>query len=137
MGLTRRLLLLAPMVAGAGALAARTLISAVEAAEPRRFDLATFHAAVKKRQPILVHITAPWCGTCRVQKPIVAKLAARPDFQDFAFFEVDFDSQRSIVSKLGAVHQSTMVVFRGDTEIDRSVGVRAAGQIEAMLRKAL
>src|SRR4051812_47075562 len=48
-----------------------------DAAERLRYDVAAFQAAVDAGKPILVHVTAPWCGECKAQKPIVAALADR------------------------------------------------------------
>lgn len=87
--------------------------------------------------PVLVHVTAPWCGVCQAQKPVVAKLVGNGDFASMKKFDVDFDSQKDVLSKLRVQSQSTMVLFRNGMEIDRSVGVSDPLEIEAFLRKAL
>lgn len=95
-----------------------------------------FDAATKDGAPILVHVTAPWCETCQAQKPIVSELLARPDFAAMKKFEIDFDSQKDVLTDLRVTTQSTMIVFRDGKEIDRQVGQTDPAEIEALLRKA-
>jgi thioredoxin 1 len=58
----------------AGTLAALLVMSlaalAPAQAAPKPYDPASFAAAQKAGQSILIHITAPWCPTCKAQKPI-------------------------------------------------------------------
>ena len=49
------------------------------AAESADFDPARFAAAQKEGRAILVDISAPWCPTCRAQKPIIERLTAAPE----------------------------------------------------------
>jgi thiol-disulfide isomerase/thioredoxin len=81
-------------------------------------------------------VTAPWCGTCKIQKPIIARLEKEPAFKDLVVFNVDFDTQKEILRDLRVQRQSTMIVLRGEHEIDRSVGETDPSAIEALLRKA-
>jgi thiol-disulfide isomerase/thioredoxin len=86
------------------------------------FTQQAFEAAQKAGKPILVHITATWCPTCKAQKPILGELTAEPKFKDMAVFDVDFDSQKSVVRAFKAQAQSTLITFKGDKEVGRSVG---------------
>ena len=121
-----------------GALLATLLGAATaQAGERMPFDDAAFHAAQEAGEPILVHVTAPWCGTCQAQKPIVARLAQTPEFEGLTVFEVDFDSQKDVLREFGVRTQSTMIAFKGTSEIGRSVGDTEATSIEALLRKVV
>lgn len=101
------------------------------------FDQAAFEAAQAGGKPILIEVTAPWCPTCKAQKPILSDLTGRPDFADMVVLAVDFDSQKDVLRGLGATMQSTLIVFRGDRETGRSVGETDAAAIETLLRSAL
>ncbi len=92
------------------------------AAEMKRFDQASFKAAQSDNRPIVVDITATWCPTCAVQKPIIESLAADPAYAEMIIFHVDFDDQKDVVRDLGAQSQSTLIAFNGETETGRSVG---------------
>jgi thiol-disulfide isomerase/thioredoxin len=101
------------------------------------FTQQAFEAAQKAGKPILVHITATWCPTCKAQKPILGELTAEPKFKDMAVFDVDFDSQKSVVRAFKAQAQSTLITFKGDKEVGRSVGDTNAGSIATLLDKAV
>lgn len=118
------------------ALALGTL-SGMAVAAPVPFDPSAFAAAQEAGRPILVQVTAPWCPICRTQKPILAGLAAEPRFKDLAVFTIDFDSQRDLVRRFDARMQSTLILFKGRTEVGRSVGETQPEWIEQLLEKAL
>ncbi|MFC4171533.1 thioredoxin family protein [Microvirga sp. GCM10011540] len=107
------------------------------AADRKPYDAQTFHAAQEAGKPIVVHVTAPWCGTCKAQKPSVAQLAARPEFKDVILFDLDFDTQKEALRALNVRSQSTFVVFKGRAETARSVGETRFEAIESLMRKAL
>jgi len=96
-----------------------------------------FDEAVAAGSSILIHVTAPWCGTCKIQKPIVAKLLMKPEFKAMKEFNVDFDSQKEALKSFHVQTQSTMIVFKGNKEMGRDVGQTDPAAIEALLRKAL
>jgi thioredoxin 1 len=106
-------------------------------AGPKPYDPASFAAAQKAGQSILIHVTAPWCPTCKAQKPIVEKLAAQPEFKDLVIFEVDFDTGREALIALKARSQSTMIAFKGDKETGRSAGDTNPASVEALVKSTL
>jgi thiol-disulfide isomerase/thioredoxin len=110
---------------------------AASAAETNPYTPEVFVDAQKAGKSILVHINAPWCPTCRAQKPILAKLTAEPKFKDLVVFEVDFDNQKDAVRAFNAQTQSTLIVFKGEKEIARSVGDTHQKSIAALLASAL
>jgi thioredoxin 1 len=87
--------------------------------------------------PVLVHVTATWCGECKLQKPIVAELLSTPDFKDMKEFKVDFDTQKDVLKQLHVQTQSTLIVYKGGKEVDRMTGKTDPAVIEAVMRKAL
>jgi thiol-disulfide isomerase/thioredoxin len=129
--LTRRQTLLA--FAAAGALAA----AAPAFAAPQAYDQKAFAAAQAAGKPILLHITAPWCPTCRAQKPILSKLETLPRFKDLVVLNIDFDSQKALLRTLRVNQQSTMIVYKGAKEVGRETGDTDPASIEALLAKAI
>jgi thioredoxin 1 len=107
------------------------------ASAEQTFSAGAFSAAQKAGKSIIVHIYAPWCPTCRAQEPILHKLEADPKFSGAESFRVDFDGQKSAVRALKAMSQSTIIVFKGATEVGRSVGETSPNAISELLDKAL
>jgi len=118
--------------------ASAILYSAAPAdAAEQSFTPQAFAAAQTAGKSIIVHVYAPWCPTCRAQEPVVRRVEADPKYADVAMFRVDFDGQKSALRTLKANRQSTIIVFKGDKEVGRSVGVTDPGEISALLSKAL
>lgn len=110
---------------------------AAQAASDKPFDEQAFRAAQDSGKPILVEIHADWCPTCKAQEPILNKLSNEARFSRIERFRVDFDGQKDAVKRFGAKVQSTLVLFKGKTEVARSVAETSEANIRAMLAKAL
>ena len=107
------------------------------AAEWKPFDATKFAAAKKEGKSILVDIFAAWCPVCRAQNPILVQLTREPKFKDLVVLKVDFDSQKDDVRALKAQSQSTLIVFKGETEKGRSVGDTNPASIAALVDSSL
>jgi thioredoxin 1 len=101
------------------------------------FTQAAFDRLQQQGAPILISIHADWCPTCRAQAPIVKKLLEQDEFKPIHALRVDFDQQKDVVKAFKAIKQSTLIVFKGGKEVDRSLGVTSEPAIEALMRKAL
>ncbi len=113
--------------------------SAAWAAAERSFTPFTsdaFAAAQRRGQPVLVYISASWCPTCSVQRPVLNELVESPEFNDLQLFQIDFDTQKNLVRAMGAQLQSTLIVFRGTQEKGRLVGDTDRDAIKALIEKA-
>lgn len=106
------------------------------AADRKIYDPAALAAEQQAGKSVVVHVTAPWCPTCKAQKPILDKLAADPTFKDFVIFDLDFDTGGSALRALNARSQSTLIVFKGEKETGRSVGDTNADSISELLATA-
>jgi thioredoxin 1 len=104
------------------ALAAAGVAAKARTALAAPTSLQAIEVAIASGKPLLIHVTAPWCGTCRRQKPIVAELLAKPEFRALTKIDVDFDSQRDVLSRFRVQTQATMLVFKDGKEVGRSIG---------------
>lgn len=124
-------------VALGAALLAGPMLSVAWATTATPFSSEAFQKAQAAGKPILIEVHASWCPTCKAQAPIIGELTAQPKFKDMAVFRVDFDSQKADVKRFGAQMQSTLIVFKGATEVGRSVGETNREQIAGLLDKAM
>ena len=125
------------LAAFAGTAFAVASVSAFAFSSKVPFTAAAFDAAVASGKPVLVEVSAPWCPTCKAQKPILSNLSGKREFAGFVMFEIDFDSQKDALRKLNVQQQSTLIVYKGKAEAGRSTGDTNAASIEALLRKAI
>jgi len=122
----------------AGLVAVTLLGSApASAAEWKEFTPEALAAAQAEGKPILVDVFAAWCPTCRAQNPILVKLTRQPKFKNLVVLKADFDTQKDQLKALNVRSQSTLIIFKGDKELDRSAGDTSEISIEGMLDKTL
>ena len=107
------------------------------AAEWKDFTPDAFAGAQAEGKPILIDVFAAWCPVCRAQNPILVKLTKEPKFKNLVVFKIDYDMQKADLVPLRVQRQSTLIVFKGDKELDRSVGDTSEQSIEGMLDKTL
>ena len=118
-------------------LASFVFAGAAQAMEAKPFTQAAFDAAKASGKPVLVEVTAPWCPTCKAQKPILSELKASPKFKDLMVFQIDFDSQKDAIRALNVQPQSTLITYKAGQELGRSTGDTTRSSIEALLNKAI
>lgn len=119
------------------ACAAVPFLGTASQAAAQAFTTAAFEAAQAAGRPILLEVTAPWCPTCRAQKPILSDLINSERFRNFVVLTVDFDRQKDVLSRFRVQMQSTLIVFRGSEERGRSTGDTNRESIAALLGKAI
>lgn len=114
-----------------------TQIGTVDALERRKFDPAAFAAAQNAGHSILVEVHAVWCHICWSQQAVLTELEKSPSFKKVVAFTIDYDSDESALKQLNVQKQSTLIVFKGNNEVGRSVGDTNGKSIEALLARAL
>jgi len=107
------------------------------AAEWKEYSPEALAQAQSEGKPILVDVFAAWCSVCRAQNPILTQLTREPKYKDLVVLKADFDTQKDALKALNVQRQSTLIVFMGDKEIDRSVGDTSQFSIEGLLDKTL
>jgi thiol-disulfide isomerase/thioredoxin len=129
--LSRRSIVFATLVASTAA------VMPAFAAALTTFDAGAFAEAQKAGKPILIAVHATWCPTCKAQAPILSELRAEPKFAGLIYFVIDFDGPRDLLKRFDVRTQSTLIAFKGTTEVGRSVGDTDKSSIRALVGKTL
>jgi thiol-disulfide isomerase/thioredoxin len=69
----------------------------------------------------LVDVTATWCPTCGAQKPILDELAGETVLDEVIFVSLDYDTHKDFLRSHNVPRQSTILIFDGPAEVDRSI----------------
>jgi thioredoxin 1 len=84
----------------------------------------------------LVDFNAPWCGPCRMQKPVLEQLAEQR-IGEVTFAEVNVDENQQSAMKLGIMSIPTIIIFKDGKEIERFVGLQPENALSVAIEKAL
>ena len=101
------------------------------------YDAKSFAAAQGAGKTIVVDVHADWCPTCRAQAPILDELRKEQASDKIAFIKVDFDSDKAFLRAHRIPRQSTVVVFKGDREVARSIAETDRKRLRAVVLGAL
>ena len=84
----------------------------------------------------LVDFSAPWCAPCRLQDPIIRRLA--DEFEGKACIgAVNIDETGDMASVLGIRSIPTLILFRNGREVQRFVGLQPEAALSDALKKLL
>ena len=85
------------------------------------YDEAEFVMAQGKGKTIVVDVYADWCPTCRAQAPILEQLRKERQDGNTLFVKVNFDKEKAFLRDHRIPRQSTVLVFKGEKEVVRSI----------------
>lgn len=97
-------------------------------------------AARAEGQPLLIRVTADWCGYCRKMKSEVFSLPnIQKDLaQGFVTVELNADENRELVERLGVKSLPATLILTPDMQIaERMEGFRSAEQLQEKLNRFL
>jgi thioredoxin 1 len=85
-------------------------------------------------KPVLVDLWATWCAPCRMQGPIVEKLA--DELTDVKIGKLDVDENSDIAEKYNVMSIPTLLVFKNGEVVQKAVGVHTREQLIDMINSA-
>ena len=103
--------------------------------DKNQLDAGQFGTAIKTGVT-LVDLNAPWCGPCRVQEPIIKKIAKQ--FEGKAtLIEINVDENRETAANLGIHSIPTLIIFKDGREIQRLIGIQSEQSLTQAIENVL
>jgi thioredoxin-like negative regulator of GroEL len=98
-----------------------------------------YQEASETGKPLLVMVTATWCGPCQNMKAtVLPEIRRRGILNEFSFGVVDVDQERRLVQQLGGTGPIPQLVCyrqgKGQWYRSKMIGNRGADQVEEFLR---
>jgi len=118
-------------------IALSTVFSLAMAGDIKPFSQQEFDKLSAEGKPVMLHIRATWCPTCKQQAPIIEGLMKRAEFKDVTTLTIDFDANKATLKAFKVNMQSTLVAFKGSKEVGRSVGDTRPDGIEGLYKRTL
>lgn len=102
----------------------------------KELDTRGFEAALNDTdQPVLVDFWAPWCGPCRVQLPILERVASNGEGA-YRVFKVNVDENEQLAVRFGITSIPTLLLFRNGELVRRLTGLQQEGVLREALKNA-
>jgi len=91
---------------------------------------------IENGEKVIVEMWAPWCGPCRMMKPVFEKVASNND-TDVQMFTMNIDENREVAVKYGVRSIPTIKVFDGGEVKETKIGVLAEQSIKELVSNLL
>lgn len=83
--------------------------------------------------PVVVIITANWCGTCQIMVPILENLSI--EFKDkIKFAMVDIERAEKMIRNYGLDKLPILLFFKEGELVDQLIGIMSESELEAKMR---
>jgi len=99
------------------------------------FDLNKLFEIQKSGKTIVINSWNEYCSTCAAQRKVFDQ--AFKDFKNVEFLFYEQTKNKDIAKTLGINYWTTIVVFKGKTEIAREIGLTNKDQIYDLINKGI
>ena len=99
------------------------------------FDLKKLFEIQKSGKTIVINSWNKYCSTCAAQTKVFDQ--AMKDFKDVEFLFYEQDKNKDIAKTLGINYWTTIVVFKGQNEVGREMGLTDKDQIYKLINKGI
>ena len=99
------------------------------------FTIETFEEAKKNGETIVVTAWNKYCGTCKRQKVVLDQ--AEKDFKNILFLYYSHPKMIDVAKYLKIDHRSTILVYKGNIEVSRSLGQVDKSIIYSNIKKGI
>ena len=99
------------------------------------FTIETFEEAKKNGETVVVTAWNKYCGTCKRQKVVLDQ--AEKDFKNVLFLYYNHPKMKDVAKYLKIDHRSTILVYKGYTEVSRTIGQLEKSVIYSNIKKGI
>ena len=99
------------------------------------FDLKKLFEIQKSGKTIVINSWNEYCSTCAAQTKVFDQ--AMKDFTDVEFLFYEQTEHEDIAKALGVNYWTTIVVFKGESEVAREIGLTDKDQIYNLISKGI
>ena len=99
------------------------------------FTIEKFEKAKKNGETVVVTAWNKYCGTCKRQKVVLDQ--AEKDFRDVLFLYYNHPKMKDIAKYLKIDHRSTILVYKGEDEVSRTIGQIDKSDIYSNIEKGI
>ena len=99
------------------------------------FTIKKFEQAKKNGETIVVTAWNKYCGTCKKQKVILNQ--AENEFNNVLFLYYSHPKMKDIAKYLKIDHRSTILVYKGEDEVSRTIGQIDKSDIYSNIEKGI
>ena len=99
------------------------------------FDIEKFKFAQNNGKIVVIHSWNKSCGTCAKQKPILEK--AKKDFENVIFMNFEQTKNKDIAKLLKVDYWTTIIVYKGNKELAREIGLYNQEDIYNLIKKGI
>ncbi|WP_133485134.1 thioredoxin family protein [Aliiroseovarius marinus] len=121
--------------------AAVSLVPALARAGAMDYSRGLVEQALANGETVFLDFKASWCSTCAAQERVIKALKAENPAYDenITFINVDWDKygKSKLSRSLRIPRRSTLVVLKGEDELDRIVAGTSKADIKALMDTAL
>ena len=84
---------------------------------------------MQQGKPVLVHIHANWCPTCKRQLSVLEPTLKDDKFANLTALRVDYDTQDDVLKAFKVNRQSTLIMFDQGKEVRRVIAETHADKL--------
>lgn len=99
------------------------------ATEFKPFVQNEFDQLMQQGKPVLVHIHANWCPTCKRQLNVLEPALKEEKFAHLTALKVDYDTQDEALKAFKVNRQSTLIMFDQGKEVHRAIAETNADKL--------